>query len=99
MRNDSKRTGGLISRFLFAIVLCVMIAPVSLSAQQADLSAKNTVKGLVVDNTGEPLMGAGVVVKGTSVYDVLCCLSDICCLVNQCGRIACTCTDTALTTG
>ena len=65
MRNDSKRTGGLISRFLFAIVLCVMIAPVSLSAQ-TNLSAKNTVKGIVVDTAGEPLMGAGVVVKGTS---------------------------------
>ena len=34
-----------------------------------------------------------VVIESTSVYDVLCCLTDICCLINNCRWITCTSSD------
>ena len=40
-----------------------------------------------------------VVVEGTSVDDILCCLSDICGFIHQCRRITCTCTDSSLSGG
>ena len=50
--------------FVLAAIFCGMLAPMSTYAQQV---AKNaTVSGTVCDSYGELLMGAGVVVKGTS---------------------------------
>ncbi len=40
-----------------------------------------------------------VVIKCTSVDDILCCLADISGLVNECRRIAGACTDASLTGG
>ena len=41
MRNDSKKTKGLIRCFVLAAIFCGIMAPASLSAQQIDLSMKN----------------------------------------------------------
>ena len=61
MSNHSKAASGLIRLFVLVTVLCGMMAmPFSAAGQSA------TVKGTVTDNTGEPLMGAGIMVKGTS---------------------------------
>ena len=38
-----------------------------------------------------------VIVKGTSIYNILCCLADIRCLIHQCRRITCTGSDSSLT--
>jgi hypothetical protein len=60
MRNDSKKTKGLMRRFVLMAIFCGLLLPLSASAQ------KSVVKGTVKDSDGELLMGAGVVVKGTS---------------------------------
>ena len=61
MSNHTKAASGLIRLFVLVTVLCGMMAmPFSAAGQSA------TVKGTVTDNTGEPLMGAGIMVKGTS---------------------------------
>lgn len=61
MSNHFKATNGLIRLFVLVTVFCSMMAmPFSAAGQSA------TVKGTVTDNTGEPLMGAGIMVKGTS---------------------------------
>ena len=64
MRKDSNKSKGLIRFFVLAAIFCGMLTPMSTYAQQV---AKNaTVSGTVKDANGELLMGAGVVVKGTS---------------------------------
>ena len=61
MSNHTKAASGLIRLFVLVTVLCGMMAmPFSAAGQSA------TVKGTVTDSTGEPLMGAGIMVKGTS---------------------------------
>ena len=61
MSNDFKQTNVLIRMFVLMTALCaVMAMPLSAFAQSA------VVKGTVTDSAGEPLMGAGVIVKGTS---------------------------------
>lgn len=61
MSNHTKAASGLIRLFVLVTVLCGMMAmPFSAAGQSA------TVKGTVTDNAGEPLMGAGIMVKGTS---------------------------------
>lgn len=61
MSNDFKQTNVLIRMFVLMTALCaVMAMPLSAYAQSA------VVKGTVTDSAGEPLMGAGVIVKGTS---------------------------------
>ena len=60
MRNDSKKTKGLMRRFVLMAIFCGLLLPLSASAQES------VVKGSVKDSNGELLMGAGVVVKGTS---------------------------------
>ena len=37
-----------------------------------------------------------IVIESTSVYNILCCFSDICCFINQSRRITCTCADSSL---
>ena len=64
MRNDSKKTKGLIRHFVLMAIFCGLLLPLSASAQ------KSVVKGTVKDSDGELLMGAGVVVKGTSLGTV-----------------------------
>ena len=65
MRKDSKKSNGLIRLFVLAAIFCGILAPMSMYAQS--VGAKNaTVKGTVCDSNGELLMGAGVVVKGTT---------------------------------
>ena len=64
MRKDSNKSKGLMRFFVLAAIFCGILAPLSMSAQQV---AKNaTVSGTVRDANGELLMGAGVVVKGTT---------------------------------
>ena len=50
-------------------------------------------KNLFFRNAGK------VVVEGTSVYDVLSCFTDICCLINNCRWVASSCSDSSLTGG
>ena len=65
MRKDSKKSNGLLRLFVLAAIFCGILAPMSMYAQS--VGAKNaTVKGTVCDSNGELLMGAGVVVKGTT---------------------------------
>ena len=40
-----------------------------------------------------------IVIKCTSVYNVLSCLTDICCLINNCRWVTCTSSDSSLTGG
>ena len=64
MRKDSNKSKSLMRFFVLAAIFCGILAPLSMSAQ---LVAKNaTVSGTVRDANGELLMGAGVVVKGTT---------------------------------
>ena len=62
MSNHLKAASGLMRLFVLVAVFLggAIFMPFSAAGQSA------TVKGTVTDNAGEPLMGAGVVVKGTS---------------------------------
>ena len=64
MKKDSKKTKGLIRHFVLMAIFCGLLLPLSASAQ------KGVVKGTVKDSNGELLMGAGVVVKGTTLYRI-----------------------------
>ena len=65
MRKDSKKSNGLIRLFVLAAIFCGILAPMSMYAQSVG-ATNATVKGTVCDSNGELLMGAGVVVKGTT---------------------------------
>ena len=44
----------------------LLLAVLCLGVSMGILSAQTTVKGIVTDENGEPLIGAGVVVEGTT---------------------------------
>lgn len=58
-------------RIIFATALCLVIASPTYNVQAAttvaqEVKQESTIRGKVIDNTGEPVIGANVKVKGTT---------------------------------
>ena len=66
-RKYKKNFVSLVLSLLFIGTPCILNAQTgNINEHQQSPSAKNTVKGTVKDETGEPLVGVSVVIKGTT---------------------------------
>lgn len=54
-------------RFLGILILILTVAPATVFAGNDDETARRTITGVVVDENGEPLAGASVLVVGTTI--------------------------------
>ncbi|MFW5821731.1 MAG: carboxypeptidase-like regulatory domain-containing protein, partial [Bacteroidota bacterium] len=54
----------------FLITLCIILIPAFISTQLAYGQGTTVVQGKVVDASGEPVVGANIYVKGTTVGTV-----------------------------